>query len=154
MGGKEDPEDPYMPIKYECTAVCIPLFVLDYLNDRKVEPMTGEFGGRIRHVAKSFASAEQGCWMTLARIRTGTQLGVASLDVIDETPFVCVVKRPDKIVFQPLEAPSEDSGRSILHCLHYPDFLINVSFYYHTKAKASRFTCFLAALDLELPGAS
>ena len=154
MGGKEDPEDPYMPITYECTAMCIPLIILDFLNDRKVQPMTGEFSRRIRHAAKSYASAKEGCWLTLARIRTGAQLGVVSLDVLDETPFVCVVKRPDKIVFQPLGAPPEDPGRSILHCLHYPEFLINVSFHYSTKIMASRFIWFLAPLDLELPGAS
>ncbi|KAL5519386.1 hypothetical protein ACEPAH_1069 [Sanghuangporus vaninii] len=125
MGGREDPEDPYMPIKYECTVVCVSLMVLDYLNDRRVGPMTDQFEERIKHTAMCFVKAETGSWLTLARIRTGSQLGVVSLDILDESPFVCVVKRPDKIVFQLLTSSVEDSERSILECTRYPEYLMN-----------------------------
>ncbi|KAL5535920.1 hypothetical protein ACEPAF_4014 [Sanghuangporus sanghuang] len=125
MGGREDPEDPYMPIKYECTVVCVSLTVLDYLNDRRIGPMTDQFDERIKHTAISFVKAKTGSWLTLARIRTGSQLGVVSLDILDESPFVCVVKRPDKIVFQLLTSSVEDSERSILECTRYPEYLMN-----------------------------
>lgn len=111
MGGKEDPEDPWMPLKYECTTIHVSLRCIEMLTDRRIYPQSPEFDKTVRKAAIDPDGTTS--ISIVSRIRTGTQLGVISLDVIQDRPYVSVVKRPDRIVLECLD----DGERSILHCL-------------------------------------
>ncbi|EJC98829.1 uncharacterized protein FOMMEDRAFT_171011 [Fomitiporia mediterranea MF3/22] len=127
LGGKEDQEDPFMPLKYECTALFVPVMLLDIFNDRKARPMTDEYAERVKLVASKIVATHAipeglalDIWTDVGRVRTGAQLGVVSLDVIQDVPVMCVVKRPNKIVIQPLGNLVDN--RSVLECLPIPQY--------------------------------
>ncbi|THH10398.1 hypothetical protein EW145_g1359 [Phellinidium pouzarii] len=101
MGGEADVEDPCMPIKYECTTLFVSLSCIEELTNRQVEPGSDAFRGSIKRAAMGLDGNK--LWHTVSRIRTGTQLGVVTLDVIDGDPYVCVLKRPNSIVFERLD---------------------------------------------------
>lgn len=122
MGGKEDPEDPWMPLKYECTTIHISLHCIETLTDRRVPPQTPEFNKLCRKA--SVDPDGQNSIRVVSRIRTGTQLGVISLDNIQGLPYVCVVKRPDQIVLECLD----NGSRSILRCLPHANWPGRVSY--------------------------
>ncbi|KAI5119722.1 hypothetical protein M0805_001435 [Coniferiporia weirii] len=110
MGGKEDEEDPYMPLKYECTTLFVSLDIIEWLTDRHLKPMTRKFEKRTQQIARGLEGGDM--WHVVSRIRTGTQLGMISLDVIDGDAHVCVVKRHNTIVLEKLNSKE----RTILHC--------------------------------------
>lgn len=105
MGGEAQPEDPFMPLKYECTTLHISLDSLDLLTDRRMHPNTEEF--------EDVARAQKYAIMVVSRIRTGSQLGAVTLEEVDGRPYVAVVKRPDKIVIEDLST----RARSTLECV-------------------------------------
>ena len=104
MGGPPDPDDPYMPLRYECTTLQISLDILDRLTDRKACPQTSRFAELTRELGDPYK--------VVARIRTGTQLGSVILTEVDHEPHVVVVKRPNSIIFVNLN----DNSRSVLTC--------------------------------------
>lgn len=150
MGGKEDQDDPYMPLKYECTVLHVSLGIIDFFNDRRCEPMTDEFASRIKWTARAHVISGIDIWKSAARIRTGAQLGVISLDVIRRHPHVCVVKRPNKIVFQPF-GPFE---RSTLECLPIPEYGDTVSHLFPNRKTCSHSFSRPASFYLEFPSSS
>ncbi|KAH8119739.1 hypothetical protein DFH11DRAFT_1539026 [Phellopilus nigrolimitatus] len=111
LGGKGDQEDPYMPLKYECTTLRVSLETIELLTDRNVKPKTSEFMRRIV-AARASLGTDGDLFNVVSRIRTATQLGGVSLDVINGDPHVCVLKRPNTIVFERLR----DCVRSVLEC--------------------------------------
>lgn len=103
-GTDPDPEDPYMPLKYECTVLHVSLASLDLLTDRRLVPQSFAF--------EEVARAQKDAFATVARIRTGTQLGVVTLqegyDIVEgrvNGSTVAVVKRPNTIIIQDLSTP-------------------------------------------------
>lgn len=113
MGGPEDVEETNMRLKYECSTLHVPLSIIDALMDRHIEPASPDFETRMRELIRQYAHED--LWTLVSRIRTGRQLGVVSLDIIDRQPYVCVLKKPDTIVFECLE----DNIRSELICRPY-----------------------------------
>ena len=121
MGGTEDTEDPWMPLKYECTTIHISLHAIEKLTDRRVRPQSPEFGKLCKEAMVDPDGRDS--ILVASRIRTGAQLGVINLDVIQGHPCVSVVKRPDQIVLECLD----DGVRSILRCLPHPGWQTQVS---------------------------
>ncbi|TDL19416.1 hypothetical protein BD410DRAFT_441251 [Rickenella mellea] len=112
-GGPAEPEDPYMPLKYDCTTLHITLNSLDILTDRRYKPGTKEF----EHVAR----AQRDAIKKVSSIRTGRQLGALTLEEIDGAAYVAVVKRPDTIVLENLST----NVRTVIQCPHpqaYPNY--------------------------------
>lgn len=124
LGGREEVEDPYMPLRYECTALHVNLKILDFLDSRHVEPQTSKYAQMISQMSMGMEMNNEVIWVVAARIRTGAQLGVVSLDLIDTFPTVCVVKRPNTIVMQQLCDPA----RTTINCLPTDDHPGAVSF--------------------------
>lgn len=96
MGSKEDDEDDSMPIKYECTTIAMSLESLGLLTDRRYPPGTKAFEKIAYTIEKEDPIT------VVSRIRTGCQLGAVSLDEISGAAFVCVVKRPSRLVLEHL----------------------------------------------------
>ena len=110
-----DQEDPYQPLKYECTVLHMSMAIVDALSDRHIAPQTRQFQARLDVLRNN---VDGDVWKVVARIRTASQLGSLSLDRIDGKPYVCLLKRPNKIVFQCLN----DSVRSTLECQKVLDY--------------------------------
>lgn len=115
-----DPEDPYQPLKYECTVLHMPMFIVDVLTDRHVAPQTPQFAQRVYYMKSHL---KRDIWNVVSRIRTGSQLGSVSLDRIDDEPYVCLLKRPNTLVFQRLD----DEVRSSLQLRHVDNYFQAVS---------------------------
>ena len=114
-----DQEDPYQPLKYECTVLHMSMAIIDALSDRHIAPQTRQFQERLEVLRKMKGDI----WNVVGRIRTASQMGSVSLDRIDGKPYVCLLKRPNKIVFQCLN----DSARSTLECRRVFDYGYAVS---------------------------
>ncbi len=103
MGSKEDDEEERMPLKYECTTIAMSLESLGLLTDRRYPPGSRAFE-RIAYTVE-----KEDPIMVISRIRTGRQLGAVSLDEISGSAFVCVVKRPNRIVLEHLNSSTRVS---------------------------------------------
>lgn len=126
-----DQEDPYQPLKYECTVLHMSMAIIDQLNDRHVAPQTPQFTKRL-HLLQARLNGD--IWKVVGRIRTASQMGSLSLDRINGESYVCLLKRPNTIVFQRLD----DGARATLECRNVENYGQAVSiFSYLSRLQSS-----------------
>lgn len=90
-----------VPVKYECNTFDVSLIDLENLSDCPHYPGSREF--------LNFARRQRPPFRRIAQVVSRHKLGPIALDEIAKTPYLIVVKQPNKVILKELDGEKEPS---------------------------------------------